>query len=457
LLFHLDATGGGMNTSKLVSASFAAAFALTLIFILDACRQDNIGNNQIDYGDEVVFSGVRNLSPDYTEDELKQFVADNNAFAFDLYHAIKDEAENLFFSPYSISVALAMTYGGARNRTEIQMTDTLRFNFLQEKLHALFNALDLELDNRNLNNTVDEDKYLKLKIANALWAQRNYTFLDSYLEILMLNYGAGIRLVDFVGNPEQARLTINDWVSDQTENRIENLLAEGDIDGWVRLVLTNTIYFSAAWAIPFNPDDTYDNLFYLDNGSTVTVPMMIPEVGRGENGEDLAAAEGPGWLAVDLPYCGGEFSMVIVVPDYGTYSTFEEDLDYALIDEIIGNLDRQDVTLEMPKFGYESKIYLAGILAEMGMPDAFIPGVADFSGIDGTLNLFIDKVIHQTFISVDEIGTEAAAASAVVMTWTTVPNPLEVILDRPFIYMIRDSLTGAILFLGRVKNPSGTE
>jgi serpin B len=443
-----------MISKKLISASFAAFFGLALILILDACRQGSIGNKQISYSDEAVSSGSRNLFPEYTNDELSQFVSDNNAFAFDLFQAIKDGSENLFFSPYSISVALAMTYGGARNQTEIQMAETLHFNFLQEKLHALFNALDLELNNRNLNDPADVGKYLKLNVSNALWAQRDYTFLDSYLDIIMFNYGAGIRLVDFINAPEQARLTINDWVADQTENRIENLLADGDIDNWVRLVLTNTIYFNASWAIPFNPDDTYDGLFYLEDGSTVLVPMMIPEAGNGENGEDYTAVEGPGFLAVALPYYGGEFSMVIVVPDYGTYSTFEEALDYAFIDEIIGNLSPRDVLLEMPKFGYESKIYLANTLSDMGMPDAFTPGIADFSGIDGTLNLFIDNVIHQAFISVDEAGTEAAAATAVVMSFTGIPNPLEVILDRPFIFMIRDNLTGAILFLGRVKNPS---
>jgi serpin B len=403
--------------------------------------------------DLLISSETRDLSPNNTGDELDLFVRHNNTFAFDLYHAMSGEDENMLFSPYSISVAMAMAWAGARNQTETQMADTLQFNFPQEKLHSLFNELDLDLNNRNENDPENSDKYLKLNIVNEVWGQEDYPFLETYLDTLMLNYGAGIRLVDFMYNPEQARLDINDWVAEETENRIGDLLNQGDVTIYTRLVLTNVIYFNASWGIPFNPDDTYDGIFHLEDGTSVTVRMMIPKAGSGENGETYAATQGPGYQAVELPYYGGDFSMVVIVPDSGVFGAFEQDLDSSVIDEIIGNLEVQEVDLRMPKFEYESRIDLAGTLSAMGMPDAFIPYVADFSGMDGTLDLFIKKIIHQASITLDEAGTEAAAATAVIMSLTSITDPLEISIDRPFIYMIRDNLTGTILFLGRIKNP----
>ncbi len=397
-------------------------------------------------------SRTRNLFPDNAEEELGMFVDNNNTFAFDLYHAIRDEGENMFFSPYSISLAMAMTYAGARNQTETQMADTLQFNFEQETLHSLFNELGLDLNSRNKNDPDNSDKYLKLNIVNEVWGQKDYSFLDTYLDTLMINYGAGIRIVDFINNPDQARLDINEWVAYQTENKIENLLVQDDITIWTRLVLTNTIYFNASWGIPFDPDSTYDGIFHLEDGSNTTVSMMIPKASGGENGECFAAAEGPGYQAVELPYYGNDFSMVIMIPDSGMFDTFEQELDSSVIDEIINNLKKQDFTLRMPKFEYKSRTNLSKALSEMGMSDAFDPYVADFSGMDGTLDLFISGVIHQASITLDEAGTEAAAATAVVFDIVSAPT-LEITIDRPFIYLIRDNLTGAILFLGRIKNP----
>ncbi|NIM16104.1 MAG: serpin family protein [Candidatus Aminicenantes bacterium] len=431
--------------------------SLALVFFFSACRQGSNGVSPVRNGNELKSPLARDTSPAYSENELRQLVSNNNTFAFELYQMIKDKADNLFFSPYSITVALAMTYAGARSQTETQMAATLHFNFPQDKLHSLFNALDLELANRKQSETKEDDeggKYLKLNIANAIWAQEDHPFLDEYLDILAINYGAGIWLVDFKSNPEQARLTINDWVARQTENKITDLLEESQIDRFTRLVLTNAIYFNAAWAIPFNEEVTYDGDFYLSNGSTITVPMMIPQEGSGENGEIYTTAEGPGYQAVELPYYGGEFSMLIVIPDQGTFATFEQNLDYSLIEEIVNNLRGEDITLRMPKFGCESEFDLANALAGMGMPDAFNSNLADFSGIDGGVGgLYIGAVVHNAFITVDEAGTEAAAATAVVVFGVGVRNPREIIINRPFIYMIRDMKTNTILFLGRVKKP----
>jgi serpin B len=428
--------------------------SLVLIVFFSACKQGSDRMSPVKEGKELKSSLARDTSPACSETELRQLVGDNNSFAFAMYHMIKDKADNMFFSPYSISVALAMTYTGARNETESQMAAALHFNFAQDKLHSLFNALDLELASRKSSEGNEDGKYLKLNIANAIWAQEGYPFLQQFLDTLALNYGAGIWLVDFESDPEQARLTINDWVARQTENKIMDLLARGNIDEFTRLVLANAIYFNAAWAIPFDEELTYDGDFYLMDDSTITVPMMIPQGGSGENNETYTAATGPGYQAVELPYYGGEFSMLIVIPDQGTFTAFEQLLDYPLIEEIVNNLKDENIRLRMPKFGCESQFDLSKSLAEMGMPNAFNSQDADFSGFDGRVGqLYIGAVIHKSFISVDEAGTEAAAATAVVIFGVGLPDYREIIINRPFIYMIRDIKTGAILFLGRIKNP----
>lgn len=260
------------------------------------------------------------------------------------------------------------------------------------------------------------------------------------------NYGAGLRLLDFYA-PEEARVTINDWVSDQTEGRIEDLIPQGVIDNMTRLVLTNAIYFNAAWQYPFRKDRTADGTFYLLDGSEVTVPMM-------KQTESFGYAEGEGYQAVELPYEGRELAMVILLPEASGFEAFEGSLDAERVDAIVKDLTHKEVALTMPKFEFDSSFELAEILAGMGMPDAFNEA-ADFSGMDGTHLLFIKEVLHKAFVSVDEAGTEAAAATAVVMALKGLPSPpIEVAVDRPFVFLIRDIETAAILFVGRVVNPS---
>jgi len=242
-------------------------------------------------------------------------------------------------------------------------------------------------------------------------------------------------------------VTINNWVSDQTEGRIEDLIPQGLIDTWTRLVLTNAIYFNAAWQYPFDEDATYDGTFYLLNGDEITVPMM-------RQTEWFGYGEGDGYQAVELPYDGGELSMVILLPTAGYFASFEDLLDAQWLDEIVGRLERREVALTMPKFKFESDFMLGETLAAMGMPDAFLWEVADFSGMTGNRDLFIRDVIHKAFVSVDEAGTEAAAATALVMPTAMPPGELaEVTVDRPFVFLIHDR-TGTVLFVGRVVNPS---
>jgi len=280
----------------------------------------------------------------------------------------------------------------------------------------------------------------------AIWGQRDYEFLTEFLDRLAVNYGAGLRVLDFVGAPEESRVTINDWVAKQTEDRIEDLIPPGLINPNTRLVLTNAIYFNAAWLYPFEEDLTRDGAFYLLDGSEVTVPMM-------RQTESFGYAEGDGYQAVELPYDGDELSMVILLPASGQFETFEAALDAAQMEGIIGSLEHREVSLTMPKFEFDSSFSLRKALSALGMPIAFSEG-ADFSGMTGNRDLFIADVVHKAFVSVDEAGTEAAAASAVVMELTAMPQTVEVTIDRPFIFLICDIETGAILFVGRTLNPA---
>jgi serpin B len=388
----------------------------------------------------------RIASPDVSTSEQALLVEGNSAFAFELYQALREQEGNLFYSPHSISVALAMTYAGARNETAQQMADTLNFILEQERLHPAFNWLDAELASRGEGAQGKDDKGFRLNIVNAIWGQKDYEFLTAFLDVLAENYGAGLRILDFMNEAEKSRLTINEWVSDQTEGRIKDLIPQGAIDALTRLVLTNAIYFNAAWEDPFDEDMTADGPFHLLDGGQVTVPMM-------KQTESFGYTERDGYQAVELQYDGNELSMVILLPEAGNFQVFEEGLQSQQVGDIINSLQSTGVALTMPKFEFDSEFSLADTLAGMGMPIAF-SGDADFSGMTGTLNLHISEVIHKAFVSVDEAGTEAAAATAVIMPESGPPElPVEVTIDRPFIFLIRDIETGAILFVGRVMNP----
>jgi serpin B len=391
----------------------------------------------------------RVTSPDVAASDLADLVSGNSAFAFDLYQFLREEKadDNLFYSPYSISLALAMTYAGARGETERQMADTLHFALPQERLHPAFNGLDLELARRGEGAAGKDGEGFRLNIVNAIWGQDGYEFLSEFLDTLAENYGAGLRLLDFAKAPEESRVTINDWVSEQTEGRIEDLIPQGVINELTRLVLTNAIYFNAAWAEPFEENLTEDGPFHLLDGGEVTVPMMRQTASFGY-------ARGEGYQAVELPYDGRELAMVILLPDAGAFEPFEGALDAGQVDAILKGLAYREVALTMPKFEIESDFSLAEALIAMGMPDAFSMD-ADFSGMDGTYDLFIRDVVHKAFVSVDEAGTEAAAATAVVMELKAAmpEEPVEVTVDRPFLFLIRDIETGTVLFVGRVVDP----
>jgi serpin B len=431
-----------------MNGNFAKALTALLAVSLVACSAPGLS------GLSVVEPGIaqsakpRIVSMPVEADELQELVAGNNAFAFDLYDALRGTNGNLFYSPYSISLALAMAYAGASGDTAQQMADVLHLALQGQDVHTAFNALDQYLASLDDGTKGRDDGGFRLKIANAIWGQQDYKFLQAFLDLLAENYGAGLRLVDFKGATEQSRQAINDWVAEQTEQKIKDLLPPGSIDAMTRLVLTNAVYFNAAWANPFDENATIDAPFYLLDGSDVTVKMM-------RQTEHFGYALGDGYQAVEIPYAGGKMSMAILLPDDGNFQQFEDSLNGEQVDAILQNLSHGNVMLSLPKFEFSSEFGLADVLRQMGMSAAFDPAQADFSAMDGTHDLFIGDVFHKAYISVNEAGTEAAAATAVVMKASGMPlEPVKITVDRPFMFLIRDTVNNSTLFVGRVMNPA---
>ena len=397
----------------------------------------------------------RDDSPDATSEERAELVDGNSAFAFDLYHALRETSDgNLFYSPYSISLALAMTYGGARGETERQMADTLHYLLPQERLHTSFNSLDLELASM-ADAPEEEGDAFTLNTVNAVWGQHDYEFLEPFLDVLAENYGAGVRPVDFKDKDarEKSRLTINGWVADQTEDRIKDLVPPDSFNALTRLVLTNAIYFNAMWSKPF--DEAAPMSFHRLDGRTANVPMMA--------GSTRNYGSGDGYQAVSVPYRNRRVSMTIILPDTGRFEEIESSMDATRAGQILEGIGPVEgsVELTMPKFEFDSGFKLAETLKAMGMPNAFDDEASEFQGMDGQSCLagdlpclFISDVIHKAFVSVDEKGTEAAAATAVIVEQAVTKVArlpiIPVVVDRPFIFLIRDEETGVILFLGSV-------
>jgi serpin B len=414
-----------------------------VLFIVLALALSPLGCKLASVSKAAASEKPRITNPDVTEGDLTALAAGNSSFALELYQALRGQDGNLFYSPFSISLALAMTFAGARNETERQMAGTLRFTLSQEALHQAFNALDQELASRGAGAAGKDGKGFRLNIVNAVWGQRDFRFLASFLDTIAENYGAGIRLLDFIKEPEKSRVTINDWVSEETEERIKDLIPAGAIDALTRMVLTNAIYFNAAWQHPFAKEATAEGLFHLLDGSEVTKQMMTQT-------ESFGHMAGGGYQVVELPYDRDELSMVVVLPDEGRFEEIEACLDAGFLGAALERVRYGQVRLTMPKWEFESEFGLKDVLAGMGMPVAF-SDAADFSGMTGNPDLAISEVIHKAFVAVDEAGTEAAAATAVIMRLTAMPGgPVEVTIDRPFVFFIRDIQTGSILFAGRV-------
>ena len=370
-----------------------------------------------------------------------------NAFGLELFAKLRAGAsgDNIVFSPTSIAIALAMARAGARGDTATQM-DTVLHSLGADDHAAAINALDAALNNRSGTFTgADGKSYdLTLSVANAPFAQRDEQWQQDFLDALAQRFGAGVPLVDYRADAESARQQINSWVSDQTNERIPQLIGPGMLDSLTRLVLVNAIYLKAPWAEPF--ETMLDKPFTTLDGSTATVPTMGAT-------RELPYASGPGWQAVDLPYVGNKLALTIIMPsDFGALAA---GLNGTKLDEITSSMKMNEVDLTLPLFSAQTQADLSGMLAQLGMPLAFDPNQADFSDMTTQEQLYIAFVIHQANISVDENGTEAAAATAVGMGTTAMPGSTATMhVDHPFIFALRDVDTGAVLFLGQISDPS---
>ena len=378
-------------------------------------------------------------------------VEGNNRFAMELYAKLRGREGNLFFSPYSISTALAMTYAGARGQTERQMAEVLHFPVIsgvstgpvrQHVLHCAFGEIIKDLNARG------EKGGYELTVANALWGQKGYGFLGRFLELVKTNYGGGLNEVDFVQATEAARQAINAWVEKETNNKIKDLIGKGVLNSMTRLVLTNAIYFKGNWARQFEEDKTKDAPFPLINSQKVDVPMMNQTA-------EFKYMETGSFQTLELPYVDDELSMIIFLPkEVDGIGGFEEMLTAENLSGWLPELRKREVIVSIPKFKQTSQFGLADVLASMGMADAFSPAKADFSGMTGGRELFISAVIHKAYVHVNEEGTEAAAATGVAMKLTSVaPRAVVFRADHPFLFLIRDNCSGSILFIGRMMNP----
>ena len=351
----------------------------------------------------------------------------------------------------SVQIAMLMAFAGAEGDTAAEMAGALGVSGI-DRLHDAVNALDqlLESYNREAEPLPDgtEQKVI-LSIVNALWGQSGFGFEDDYLDVLAGRYGAGMHVVDFVGATEAARQEINGWVADQTNDRITDLIPAGALGPMTRLVITNAVYLDATWQVQFDPEATEDGEFTLLDGTTVTVPFM--------HGDPMVPyAAGDGWQAFELAYTGGDLSMLVVLPDVGRFAEVEAQLGAGMLADAAGSLQPTMLLLSLPKFETRTQVSLREALSGLGMPMAFDPVAADFSGITTEQAVFVSDVIHEAFIAVDEAGTEAAAATAVVMRATAMPtDQVQVDVDRPFLFALRDRATGSILFMGRITDPAG--
>lgn len=445
------------NTTHRIRA-VAATVALFLAVVGCGPMDEGGGGGDNDDGttgssiDDIRSSRDRISNPSVPKSKLQTLTKHNADFAFDLYGELAAEksGENFFYSPHSISSALAMTYAGAEGSSESQMRSALQFNLPEKDLHPAFNQLDLTLEKRadqTGNNKTGSP--FKLEIANSIWGQKNYAFEQPFLDTLAKHYGAGLRGLDFQEKPDQSRKTINDWVEQKTENTIKDLLPKGAVTPLTRMVLTNAIYFKASWEHKFDKSNTRKAQFTTAAGNPVQADMMSL---KQQNG--LSYAEGGNWKAVELPYVGEKVSMVVIVPDKGKFGAVEQNVSGSWLQSVFGKLHGQAVKLKLPKFDVTSKFSVKKMLQALGMEAPFDENAADFTDIADKEQLFIDDVIHQSFVSVDEKGTEAAAATAVSVGTTSAPKFENVSVDRPFLFMIRDRETNAVVFAGRVVDPS---
>jgi serpin B len=382
-------------------------------------------------------------------EEIDSVVNANNQFAFDLYSRYSLNKGNIFYSPYSISSALAMAYEGARGETAKEMQAVFHFPKDRSVCRESFSRLYQQINKKGKKYT--------LSTTNALWAEKDYTFLKDYFDVIDKYYGGKVTNLDFKNEAEKSCLIINNWIEEQTNNKIKDLIPAGTLNSLTRLVITNAIYFKGFWFRPFDKKRTEKQDFRISPDNTIKVQMM-------RSYGDFNYAETDKLQILELPYEGKELCMIILLPKEDDLKTIEESLNSEELSVWKKFFANEEVDVYLPKFKFEAEYFMAQDLEDMGMPIAFTAGIdfggkADFSGMTGNKRLNIDEVIHKAFIEVDEEGTEAAAATAVVMREVTAgpgwPKPKKIFkADHPFIFIIQDTDTGNILFIGRVNDPT---
>lgn len=394
---------------------------------------------------EVRSDKQRVSNPQVSEANQAELVAGNTQFALDLHRELSAMQGNIFYSPFSVSEALAMAYAGARGDTATDIAQTLHLTLAPADLHPAFNWLDAHLMNLGTTPINEGSEAFELAVANSIWGQVDYNFEADFLDTLALNYGAGLNTLDFVSAPEPSRQIINSWVEEKTKDRIKDLLQPGTITSDTRMVLTNAIYFKASWLHPFQKEATQTGDFTRPDGSKVSAELM-------QQTTYLSYADLGGYKAVELPYDGGNVSMLVLLPD--DLAAFEQNFTPSVLADTLAALQSERVELVLPKFEFTLSLTLSSVLREMGMLAPF-GDTADFTGMSADGGLGISEILHKAFVAVDEEGTEAAAATAIVVGTTSAPPPpVQFHADKPFLFVIRANDTGSLLFVGRVADPA---
>jgi serpin B len=415
-----------------------AILSVALIVPLTGCTDPGI----VESGDEVRWDGNGLNETGATEQGVEAISDAMNRFGIEMYLQLLNGADNVFISPYSIFTALSMTYEGARGETASEMASIMHYPDNDTIRRASF----ARIQNLMVNGTNDYE----LTSANKIWPREDYPFMDPFFDLIKEYYYGGIEELDFAGDPEGSRQTINQWVENRTNDRIKDLLPEGSISGYTIMVLTNAIYFLGKWVYEFNKEETKDADFTLSSGSVVQTPTM------GMNVEDgLRYYEDDDLQALELPYKGDDLSMIVLLPRENDISGMESDLDAERLNDIIDELDDKEVNVYLPKFEMTIEYNMNQPLKDLGMVQAFDPALSDLSGLNGGIEpLFISLVQHKAFVKVDEEGTEAAAATAVVIDRLSAGDgPATFRADHPFMFFIMHKETNSILFMGKVEDP----
>ena len=426
--------------------------SLVIIFLVSACVPNtsepvSITNLPVEEKEMLTGKIDYNPNPQYTPEETVSLAGANNQFAFDLYQLLKSGQGNLLYSPYSLYQALTMVYAGARGDTASQIRDVLHYAISDEELHRVSNALNIALS--STPDTSDQaDNAFTLQIANALWAMQNGHIEESYLDLLSENYAAGMRTVDFTRSQEAADL-INQWAQEHSNNKIEEIANPDMFNANTRLALTNAVYFKGAWRLPFEEANTQKQDFNLLSGEQVEVDMMRI------SSEEYRSLKNDQIQMVELGYANSSMVMDLISPVDGNWEAFSKTLTMSLLDEYLEQLSMHRVDLSLPKFKIETpEMDLINPMQDLGMIDLFGMG-ADLSGMTGDKSLLISTLVQKAFIEVNEAGTEAAAVTIAVAQekGMIAPEPITITFDSPFLFLIRDRATGAILFIGQLMQP----